>query len=89
MSLPANDQCALDANGVLKDASAIAFYNDPDDVNPISPAQAPSASSARLQPSTIHDFFQTSGVSPARVVAGERRTSARQKRNISQVTEFS
>lgn len=89
MSLPSHDQCALNANGVLKDASEIAFFNDPDDDEPISPtpALAASASSSRLQSSTLDDFFHNSGIRLAKVVAGTRRASTRQKRPTAKVLE--
>lgn len=89
MSFSADEQCALDVNGVLKDASDITFYNDPDDADPISPAPAltASASSSRLQSSTLDDFFNNSSIRPAKVVAGVRRTSSRQKRPTAKVLE--
>ncbi|KAF8868531.1 hypothetical protein BD779DRAFT_1415765, partial [Infundibulicybe gibba] len=63
--------CAVGPDGKLLDASEIQFFNDADDITPISgPATVPT-------PSTIpgvHPFF-TRGSSPARLVAGIRRTA--------------
>jgi hypothetical protein len=45
-----SDQCAVGADGNLLDASAITFYNDPDDDTPLPTSSA--------TPSTqMHPFF--------------------------------
>jgi hypothetical protein len=67
------DQCALAADGSLLDASAITFFNDPDDDTPL-PNSTP-----------IHPFFQGS-LAPAKITAGSRQ-SARVTRPSARITD--
>ena len=65
-------ECAVRADGTLKDASEIDWFNDVDDDKPIPdlPAnQIPSSSST-----TLHPFF-TGSRAPAIFVAGTRRSA--------------
>jgi hypothetical protein len=65
-----SDQCAVAADGSLLDASAIIFYNEPDDDTPLpNPTNSESATSS-IQ---VHPFFQD-GSAPSKVVAGSRRS---------------
>ena len=57
-----SDQCAIAADGSLLDASAIVFYNNPDDETPL-----PLPNSASTL--TLHLFFQ-GGSAPSQTVAG-------------------
>ena len=71
------DQCALAADGSLLDASAITFYNDPDDDTPLPDSSATSA--------PTHPFFRGS-LAPAKITAGSRR-SARVIRPSARITD--
>ena len=73
----ASDQCALAADGSLLDASAITFYNDPDDDTPL---PNPPVTSTPL-----HPFFRGSQA-PAKFAAGSRR-SARVARPSARITD--
>jgi hypothetical protein len=55
------DQCALAVDRSLLDASAIIFYNDPDNDTPL-----PNSSAT---PAPTHPFFQGS-LAPAKITAG-------------------
>jgi hypothetical protein len=57
-----SDQCAVAADGSLLDASAIIFYNDPNDNTPL-----PSSSTATTS-TQVHPFFRA-GPAPSQVVA--------------------
>jgi hypothetical protein len=46
--LTAQMSCALGSDGQLKDASAIDWYNDPDDDTPMLPPPPPPASNGKL-----------------------------------------
>ncbi|KAG1839857.1 hypothetical protein C8R48DRAFT_679729 [Suillus tomentosus] len=64
---------AVNANGILKDASKIEWYHDPDDDMPISPHPEPL--SKALPPGTCTlDSFVGSHRMPATVVAGSCRS---------------
>ncbi|KAG2359367.1 hypothetical protein BDR07DRAFT_1488310 [Suillus spraguei] len=62
------DSCTLNADGTLKDASDIVFYNDPDDNTPL--PQVPSTGSTR----NAFSVLLKAGHSPATVTAGSRRS---------------
>ena len=67
--------CALDANGGLKPASAITWFNDVDDDIPmatVSPPITASSSSSSLAQSTLNNFvcLTSSGKVPTSLVAG-------------------
>jgi hypothetical protein len=64
---------AVNANGILKDASEIEWYHDPDDDMPISPHPESSSKALPPGPHTL-DSFVGSHRMPATVVAGSRRS---------------
>ncbi|KAF8232995.1 hypothetical protein L208DRAFT_1269364 [Tricholoma matsutake] len=64
--MAAPDQCALAADGSLLDASAIIFYNDPDDDAPLPNSAATST--------PVHAFFR-GGPAPGKIAAGSRRSA--------------
>lgn len=64
---------AVNANGILKDASKIEWYHDPDDDMPISPHPESSSKALPPGPRTL-DSFVGSHRMPATVVAGSRRS---------------
>ena len=73
------ESCALDANGGLKPASAITWFNDADNDIPmatVSPPITASSSSSLLAQSTLNNFVHltSSGKVPASLVAGARRS---------------
>ncbi|KAG2046729.1 hypothetical protein BDR06DRAFT_1025358 [Suillus hirtellus] len=77
---------AVNANGILKDASEIEWYHDPDDDMPISPHPESSSKALPPGPRTLDssmalppgprtlDSFVGSHRMPATVVAGSRRS---------------
>lgn len=76
MSSPSHSQsCALRADGTLKDAHEIEFFNDPDDDKPLPSSSARSTSLA----GTLDNFItaKASGLraKPATVVGGARRSN--------------
>lgn len=76
------DQCALNADGALKDASEIQWFNDPDDEHPIGAtpsALSSSANSSNLK--TKKNLFDVLG-KPATIIAGQCRTSRPHKPHI-------
>ena len=75
--MAAPDQCALAADGSLLDASAIVFYNDPDDDTPLPGSAATST--------PLHPFFR-GNPAPGKIAAGSRR-SARVTRPSARVTD--
>jgi hypothetical protein len=77
--MAATDQCALAADGSLLDASAIIFYNDPDDDIPL-PSSNSTSTSTR-----VHPFFRRSPA-PSKIVAGSRR-STRTTRPSARITD--
>ena len=73
------ESCALDANGGLKPASTITWFNDADDDIPmatVSPPVTASSSSSSLAQSTLNNFVHltSSGKVPTSLVAGARRS---------------
>ncbi|KAJ7048928.1 hypothetical protein C8F01DRAFT_1003592 [Mycena amicta] len=70
--------CAQDANGNLLDADKIDFFNDPDDVTPIS---GPSALSSTKPLAPIFNLR------PVGKVAGSRRRSSRTCKTASRITD--
>ncbi|KAG1887876.1 hypothetical protein F4604DRAFT_1916749 [Suillus subluteus] len=62
------DSCALNADGTLKDASEIKFYNDPDDDVPL--PQVPSTEPTR----NAFSVLLNAGHTPATVAAGSWRS---------------
>jgi hypothetical protein len=87
MSNVNSKSCALDANGALKPASAISWYNDADDDAPIATiSRAPtsltaSRSSSSLSQGTLNNYVRMtgSGTVPAGLVAGSRRSGRASK----------
>jgi hypothetical protein len=78
-----SESCALDANGVLKPASTISWYNDADDDAPMATiscaptsALTASRSSSSLSQGTLNNYVRMtgSGTVPAGLVAGSRRS---------------
>ncbi|KAG2080597.1 uncharacterized protein F5147DRAFT_784180 [Suillus discolor] len=69
------DCCALNADGTLKDASEITFFNDPDDKVPL-PQVASSAqpSSSTTSAKDTFSILLKAGCTPATVAAGSRRS---------------
>ncbi|KAG2107425.1 uncharacterized protein F5147DRAFT_774255 [Suillus discolor] len=69
------DCCALNADGTLKDASEITFFNDPDDKVPL-PQVASSAqpSSSTTSAKDAFSVLLKAGCTPATVAAGSRRS---------------
>ncbi|KAG1771996.1 hypothetical protein EV702DRAFT_1048766 [Suillus placidus] len=69
------DCCALNADGTLKDASDITFFNDPDDEVPL-PQVASSAqpSSSTTSAKDAFSVLLKAGRTPATVAAGSRRS---------------
>ncbi|KAG1766607.1 hypothetical protein EV702DRAFT_1050638 [Suillus placidus] len=69
------DCCALNADGTLKDASDITFFNDPDDKVPL-PQVASSAqpSSSTTSAKDAFSVLLKAGRTPATVAAGSRRS---------------
>ncbi|KAG2094828.1 uncharacterized protein F5147DRAFT_657036 [Suillus discolor] len=63
----------VNANGILKDASEIEWYHDPDNDMPISPHPESSSKALPPGPHTL-DSFVGSHRMPATVVAGSRRS---------------
>ena len=63
-----SDQCAVAADGSLLDASAITFYNDPDNNTPL-----PNPNSA-TKSSQLHPFFR-GGTPPSQILAGSHRST--------------
>jgi hypothetical protein len=73
------ESCALDANGGLKPASAITWFNDVDNDIPmatVSPPVTASSSSSLLAQSTLNNFvyLTSSGKVPTSLVAGAHRS---------------
>ena len=71
----ANHGCTQDVDGTLLLPSKIKWYNDIDDVNPISGSSSSSTASpsSSAKPTTLHSFFNTSGnltINSADKVAG-------------------
>ncbi|KAG1779414.1 hypothetical protein EV702DRAFT_1043844 [Suillus placidus] len=69
------DTCALNADGSLKDASDITFFNDPDDDVPlpkVPPSTQPSTSTASTR--DAYSVLLKAGHTPATVAAGSRRS---------------
>jgi hypothetical protein len=68
------DQCAIAADGSLLDASAIKFYNDPDDDTPLPavPSATPVTTSTQVKP--VHPFFQ-GGPAIGKKAAESRRST--------------
>ena len=69
------DSCALRADGSLKDASDIVFFNDPDDDVPL--PQVPSSAEPSSSNQSTRDAFTVllkAGHTPAPVIAGSRRS---------------
>ena len=64
--MAAPDQCALAADGSLLNASAIIFYNDPDDDTPLPNSAATST--------PVHAFFQ-GGPAPGKIAARSHRSA--------------
>jgi hypothetical protein len=87
MSNVNSESCALDANGALKPASAISWYNDVDDDAPMATiSRAPtfltaSRSSSSLSQGTLNNYvcMMGSGAVPAGLVAGSRRSGRASK----------
>ncbi|KAG2087279.1 uncharacterized protein F5147DRAFT_781382 [Suillus discolor] len=63
------DCCALNADGTLKDASEITFFNDPDDEVPL-----PQPSSSTTSAKDTFSILLKAGRTPATVAAGSRRS---------------
>jgi hypothetical protein len=63
------DCCALNADGTLKDASEITFFNDPDDEVPL-----PQPSSSTTSAKDAFSILLKAGRTPATVAAGSRRS---------------
>jgi hypothetical protein len=63
---------AVNANGILKDASEIEWFHDPDDDMPISPHPESSSKALPPGPRTLDSFIGSHR--PATVVAGSRRS---------------
>ncbi|KAG2116266.1 hypothetical protein DEU56DRAFT_761543 [Suillus clintonianus] len=69
------DACALNADGSLKDAADITFFNDPDDDVPlpnVPPSTQPSTSTASTR--DAYSVLLKAGRTPATVAAGSRRS---------------
>jgi hypothetical protein len=69
------DACALNADGSLKDASDITFFNDPDDDVPlpkVPPSTQPSTSTASTR--DAYSVLLKAGHTPATVSASSRRS---------------
>ncbi|KAG2029213.1 hypothetical protein BDR03DRAFT_1018731 [Suillus americanus] len=69
------DACALNADGSLKDASDITFFNDPDDdvlLPKVPPSTQPSTSTASTR--DAYSVLLKAGHTPATVTAGSRRS---------------
>ncbi|KAG1752300.1 uncharacterized protein EDB91DRAFT_1077735 [Suillus paluster] len=69
------DTCVLNADGSLKDASDITFFNDPDDNVPlpqVSPSTQPSTSTASTR--NAYSVLLKAGHTPATVAAGSWRS---------------
>ncbi|KAH9006650.1 hypothetical protein EDB83DRAFT_2532949 [Lactarius deliciosus] len=64
-----SDQCAVAADGSLLDASAIPFYNDPDDDNPLPTSSTTSNSATPRQGGP-----PAKPLAPSKIAAGSRRS---------------
>ena len=78
-----SDQCAVAADGSLLNASAIVFYNDPDDDTPLPTTST--SNSTPLPSIQVHPFFQGVPV-PSKIVAVSRR-STRTVRPSTRITD--
>ena len=74
--MSSDENCALDADGNLKDASQIAWYNDPDDAQPLPQASVmPNhevPSSHDVEPTARRYKAGLQGKEPVTKVAGKR-----------------
>lgn len=77
-----SDQCAVNADGTLKDASEIDWFHDPDNITPIGTGPVSLASSIGTSTTKAKkNAFDVLG-KPATVIASQRRTSRPHKPRI-------
>ncbi|KAG1839569.1 hypothetical protein DFJ58DRAFT_733292 [Suillus subalutaceus] len=71
-----SDTCALNADGSLKDAKDIVFYNDPDDTVPLPPSaeSAPPSAESAAAPTDAFSVLLKAGCKPAPLTVGARRS---------------
>ncbi|KAG1853440.1 hypothetical protein DFJ58DRAFT_728185 [Suillus subalutaceus] len=71
-----SDACALNADGSLKDAKDIVFYNDPDDTVPLPPSakSAPPSAKSAAAPTDAFLVLLKAGCKPAPLTAGAQHS---------------